>query len=230
VKLQILDDEEIRNFPINPFDLTKVWPHELAPLIEVGKLTLNSNVDNYFAETEQVAFSPGNFVPGIGASPDKMLQARLLAYPDAQRYRVGTNYNQLAVNAPRCPVNHYQRDGAMAGRVETQPGTTAPNAEVNFYPNDQSEAPQPQPELAPPPLPLADDAWVGAHSQDDEDYFEQAGNLYRIMDDGQKTRLTGVIASGLSQAQSSVQTRMLAYLHRADPDYAERVKRAMAGQ
>ncbi len=115
VKLQIMTETEAKNYHINPFDLTKIWPHQDFPLIDIGQLELNRNVDNYFAETEQSAFAPSNLVPGIGASPDKMLQARLIAYQDAHRYRIGANGNQLPVNAPRCPVNHYQRDGVLAG-------------------------------------------------------------------------------------------------------------------
>jgi len=111
----LLSPSGAQHYAINPFDLTKVWPHADFPLIEVGQLELNRNVENYFAETEQAASAPGNLVPGIGTSPDKMLQGRLLAYQDAHRYRVGVNVNQLPVNAARCPVNHYQRDGAMAG-------------------------------------------------------------------------------------------------------------------
>ena len=121
-------------FPINPFDLTKVWPHQLAPLQDIGRLTLNRNVENYFAETEQASFAPSNLVPGICASPDKMLQAGLLAYQDAQRYRVGVNHNHLPVNAPRCPMHHYQHDGTMAGmNAPTATGYSHGN-EVNFSP------------------------------------------------------------------------------------------------
>jgi len=218
VKLQILTEEAAKSFPHNPFDLTKVWPHELAPLREIGRLTLNRNVGNYFAETEQAAFAPGNLVPGICASPDKMLQARLLAYPDAQRYRVGVNHNQLPVNAPRCPVHHYQRDGAMAGQsVGNQGGS------VNFYPNDRSDEPQPEAAYEAPPLPLLEDAWVRPHSQDEEDYYEQAGSLFRIMSDDQQARLAATIAGGLSTAEASVRERMLGYLGKADPEYARRV-------
>ena len=221
VKLQILTEKEARTFAVNPFDLTKVWPHDLAPLIEVGQLTLNQNVDNYFAETEQAAFAPSNLVPGISASPDKMLQARLLAYQDAQRYRVGVNHNQLPVNAPRCPVHHYQRDGAMAGMAGNQ------GAGVNFYPNDRVDEPAVDASLASPPLPLLEDAWVAAHSQDDEDYFEQAGNLYRIFSDEEKSRLAVTIAGGLSQASKTVQHRVLVFLGRADAGYEQRVHDAM---
>lgn len=222
VKVQILSEEEARNFPINPFDLTKVWPHELAPLIEIGQLELNRNVENYFAETEQSTFAPSNFVPGIGPSPDKMLQGRLMAYQDAHRYRVGVNHNQIPVNAPRCPVRHYQRDGAMAGTSSTNQGS-----EHNFYPNDQEKLPKPDTTLGAPPLPLLEDAWVGAFSQDDEDYFEQAGDLYRLFDDGQRQRVAERIAGGLAQAEQSVQERMLGYLGKADPDYANRVRDAI---
>lgn len=221
VKLQILTEETARNFPVNPFDLTKVWPHELAPLQVVGKLTLNRNVENYFAETEQAAFAPSNLVPGICPSPDKMLQARLLAYQDAQRYRVGVNHNQLPVNAPRCPVRHYQRDGAMAGLNSNQ------DSSVNFYPNADGRAPAPFAEFASPPLPLLEDAWVMPYSQDEEDYFGQAGDLFRILPGDEKLRLAVTIAGGLSQAEGSVQKRMLEFIGKADSEYAAMVREAM---
>ncbi len=227
VKLQILTEEEAKSFPVNPFDLTKVWPHDLAPLRDVGQLVLNRNVENYFAETEQSAFAPSNFVPGIGPSPDKMLQARLLAYQDAHRYRVGVNCNQIPVNAPRCPVHHYQRDGAMAGMPAAGGGGNNQGAGVNFYPNDQEEEPRPNSDYSPPPLPLLEEAWVQPYSQDDEDYYAQAGNLYRIMSETQKTQLTTTIAAGLSQASRSAQERVLSYLYKADSDYANRVQQAI---
>jgi len=222
VQLQILTEEAARSFPLNPFDLTKVWPYALAPLRDIGTLKLNRNVDNYFAETEQAAFAPSNLVPGISASPDKMLQARLVAYQDAQRYRVGVNHNQIQVNAPRCPVHHNQRDGAMAVGGSNQ------GSGINFYPNDREDEPRPNAEYAPPPLPLLEEAWVQAHSQDHEDYFEQAGNLYRVMDEQQQAQLAATIAGGLSQAERSVQERMLGYLDRADADYGRRVRAAIA--
>ena len=218
VKVQILSEEAARSFPVNPFDLTKVWPHNLAPLIEIGKLTLNRNVDNYFAETEQAAFAPSNLVPGVTASPDKMLQARLLAYQDAHRYRVGVNHNQLPVNAPRCPVHHYQSDGSSTG---------IQNGDVNFYPNDQEDLPRPDASLQAPPLPLLEDAWVGVFSQDDEDYFSQAGDLFRLMNAEQQRQLFDNIGGGLAQATPSAQERMLNFLNRADPNYAQGVLEAM---
>jgi catalase len=223
VKVQIMTEDEARNFPVNPFDLTKVWPYQLAPLIEVGRFELNRNVENYFAETEQAAFAPSNFVPGIGASPDKMLQARLLAYQDAHRYRVGVNHHQIPVNSPRCPVNHYQRDGAMAGCPVTGSMKT-PGGDVNFYPNDRENLPAPDSKYGEPPMPVEEDAWIGCHNQDEEDYYSQAGDLYRVMSEQQKEALTSTIAGGLSQAEVSVQERMLGYMARADEDYARRVK------
>lgn len=223
VNLQIMTDAQSQEYHINPFDLTKVWPHKDFPLIPIGTLELNRNVENYFAETEQAAFAPSNMVPGTGASPDKMLQARLLAYQDAHRYRVGANANQLPVNAPRCPVNHYQRDGFMAGCPVH--GGQIQNSGANFYPNDRAEQgdPAPAPEFREPPLHLSLGA-VTTYDQSDEDYYTQAGDLFRLMNEDQKQQLTGNIASGLQFASASIQERMLGYLHKADPDYATRVK------
>ena len=230
VKLQIMTAEQAKNYAINPFDLTKVWPHADFPLIEIGQMELNKNVTNYFAETEQSAFSPGNLIPGVGASPDKMLQARLLAYADAHRYRVGVNVNQLPVNAPRCPVHHYQRDGAMAGMPPASGSHNNQGGGVNYYPNDRTAegAPAPVPEMAEPPMLIEGEAWLKAHDTQDEDNFSQAGKLYRIMSEDQKNQLAGNIAGGLVHATQSVQERMLEQFRSADPDYAERVKKAMS--
>ncbi|HLA74474.1 MAG TPA: catalase [Gammaproteobacteria bacterium] len=232
VKLQIMTVDQAKTYRINPFDLTKIWPHADFPLIEVGQLELNKNVSNYFAETEQAAFSPGNLVPGISASPDKMLQARLIAYADAHRYRVGVNVNQLPVNAPRCPVHHYQRDGAMAGMPAAFGTDNNQGSGVNFYPNDRTAAgaPAPVPEVAEPPMPVLGEAWVKAYDTQDEDNFTQAGNLYRIMSEDQKNQLAQNIAAGLVHATESAQQRMLAQFAAADPDYARRVGNAMTAQ
>ena len=223
VKVQFMSADEARASSFNPFDLTKVWPHADYPLVEVGKLTLDRNVNNYFAETEQVAFSPSNVVPGIGVSPDRMLQARLLAYPDAQRYRLGANHQEIPVNKPRCPVHHYQRDGHFAGV-----GREADDS-VNFYPNDRAAggAPVPSPELAEPPLPAESDAAVSWYDNGDEDNFSQAGGLFRIMSDDQKRQLCGNIAGALVHASASAQERMLAQFEQADSAYAAGVRDAM---
>jgi catalase len=230
VKIQIMTEEAAKTYRINPFDLTKVWPHKDCPLIEIGRMELNRNVTNYFAETEQSAFSPGNLVPGIGASPDKMLQARLIAYADAQRYRVGVNVNQLPVNAPRCPVHHYQRDGAMAGMPPAFGSDNNQGSGANFYPNDRitKGAPAPVPEVVEPPMPILGDAWIKVYDTQDEDNFSQAGILFRLISDDQKNQLARNIAGGLSQASANVQERMLAQFAAADSDYAARVKNALA--
>jgi len=229
-KVQIMTEEQAREYHINPFDLTKVWPHGDFPLIEVGQLELNRNVENYFAETEQACFAPSNLVPGIGVSPDKMLQGRLLAYQDAHRYRVGTNANQLPVNAAKCPVHHYQRDGAMAG-CPVQGHSAIQGSEVNFYPNDRinAGAPVPEPAVAEPPMPVEEQAWIKRHGlAEDEDHYSQAGDLYRLMSEGERSRLVATIAEGLVQADESIQQRMLEQFARADAAYADGIKAAMA--
>jgi len=229
VKLQIMTEKEANNYKLNPFDLTKVWPHKDFPLIEIGQLELNRNVENYFAETEQATFAPSNLVPGIGASPDKMLQARLLAYQDAHRYRVGANANQIPVNSPRCPVNHNQRDGSFAGICPAYGETNNQGRGVNFYPNDQTDkgAASPNSALAAPPMPVLNEAWIGHHDQSDEDYFSQAGDLYRLMDESQKQQLVDNIVGGLVQATLSVQERMINQFLNADSDYGYRIKEAL---
>lgn len=230
VKVQIMTEAEAQNYAINPFDLTKVWPYADFPEREVGQLELNRNVDNYFAETEQAAFAPSNLVPGIGASPDKMLQARLLAYQDAHRYRLGANANQLPVNAPKCPVHHYQRDGAMAGMCPMHINNAIQGSGRNFYPNDllEKNVPAPVAELSAPPIPILEDAWIKAYDQGEEDYFTQAGNLFRLMSDQQQQLLADNIARGLIYASKSAQARMLAQFRQADPNYARRVSESMA--
>ena len=224
VCVQIMTEDQAKTYHVNPFDLTKVWSHKDFPLIEVGEMELNRNVDNYFAEVEQAALAPSNLVPGIGASPDKMLQGRLLAYQDAHRYRLGVNHGQLPVNAPRCPVNHYQRDGLMAGMPNSN-GSNNQHGGVHFYPNDRTEqgAPAPQPEVAEPPMPILGEAWVKAYDTQSEDNFTQAGDLFRLMSDDQKNQLANNIAGGLRQANKSIQERMLAQFGQADPDYKARV-------
>jgi catalase len=130
VCIQIMPEAEAETYHINPFDLTKVWPHGDYPLIEVGEMILDRNPDNYFAEVEQAAFEPRNVVPGMGYSPDKMLQGRLISYPDAHRYRLGVNYDALPINKPQCPYHTYHRDGAM--RFDGN-GGSAPNYEPNSF-------------------------------------------------------------------------------------------------
>ncbi len=227
-KVQIMTEQQARDYEINPFDLTKIWPHSDFPLIEVGQLELNRNVQNYFAETEQAAFAPSNLIPGIGASPDKMLQGRLLAYQDAHRYRIGVNSNQVTVNAAKCPVNHYQRDGAMAGLCPAG-GNHHQSSGANYYPNDGINAGHPVPDVsvAEPPMPVEADAWIDRYDTGNDDHYTQAGNLFRLMSEDQKKQLAANIAGGLAQANESIQQRMLAQFEQADPDYAARVRAAL---
>lgn len=227
VKIQVMTEEQAKTYHINPFDLTKVWPHTDFPLQEIGKLELNRNVDNYFAETEQVAFSPSNVVPGTGVSPDKVLQGRLFAYADAHRYRVGANHQQIPVNKPKCPVHHYQRDGQMAGASGCPFTGHIQGSQVNFYPNDRADAPVPKPEVAEPPMPLEAEAWVKAYDTTDEDNYSQAGDLFRLMSEDQKQQLIGNIAGGLSQATESVQKRMIEHFTLCDEDYGRRIQAAL---
>ncbi|MER5973229.1 catalase [Streptomyces sp. NPDC002055] len=220
--VQVMPAAEAADYRFNPFDLTKVWPHADVPLRRVGRLVLNRNPENVFAEVEQAAFSPNNFVPGIGPSPDKMLQGRLFAYADAHRYRLGVNHTQLAVNAPRATTAHtYGRDGLMA--VDTG-GRFAKNYEPNSYggPVETGQA-------LSAPLPVSGHTGTHAapaHTKDDD--FFQAGELYRLMSEEERERLVATIAGGLSQVtREDVIERNLAHFHAADPDYGKRVEAAV---
>jgi catalase len=161
VSVQIMPETEAEDYHINPFDLTKVWSHADYPLIEVGELELNRNPENYFAEIEQASFAPANVVPGISFSPDKMLQARILSYTDAQRYRLGVNYESLPVNRPKCPVHHYHRDGSM--RFDAN-GGTAPNYEPNSF-----GGPKEDPRYGEPPPKISGDAARYDHRAGNDD-------------------------------------------------------------
>ncbi len=215
-KIQVMTQEQAEKFRWNPFDLTKVWPHSEFPLIDVGTLELNRNPENYHADIEQSSFSPSALVDGIGTSPDKMLQARLMSYADAHRYRVGNNYQQLPVNRPKCPVMNYQRDGVMA---------TAENygGKPNYWPNTHEEAPKPDAKFKDPAWNLGEVIVDRYDSTVDHDDFTQAGNLYRLFDDAHKDRLTTRIAGVLGQARKEVQMLQICHFSRADKDYGRRV-------
>lgn len=218
-KIQVMTQAQADAFEWNPFDLTKVWPHADFPLIEVGTLELNRNPENYFAEVEQASFSPSALVNGIGTSPDKMLQARLMSYADAHRYRVGTNYNQIPVNQPKCPVNHYQRDGVMSVGLG--------GASTNYHPNSRDGSPDVDPQYLEPAWNLGEAIVDKYDSTVDHDDYTQAGNLYRLFSDEQKDRLANAIAAPLSEARHEVQIRQLGHFHKADPDYGKRVANAL---
>jgi len=210
VCVQIMTEAEAELTPYDPFDLTKVWPHADFPLIEVGVLELNRNPDNYFAEVEQASFSPSNIVPGIGFSPDKVLQGRLFAYADAHRYRVGTHYEALPVNRPKAPVAHYHMDGAM--RFDA-PGRTDAYYEPNSF-----GGPKEDPSVAEPPLRIASDADRFNHRTGYDDYT-QPGNLFRLMSPEQQALLMDNIAGAMAPVPEAIQRRQVEHFRRADPAY-----------
>ncbi len=214
--VQIMPELDADKMPYNPFDLTKVWSHKDYPLIEVGDFgTLNKNPKNYFAEVEQAAFSPANLVPGIGASPDKMLQARLFAYPDAQRYRIGANYQQLPVNKPQCPVMHYQRDGAM--RFDG-------NGEYDNYEPNGFDGPVQDPSVAEPPLAIH--GYADRHNQHaGNDDFSQAGDLYRLFSDSQKDHLAQNLANAFGGVSKEIIEANLKHFDACDKDYGARIRK-----
>ena len=219
VCIQVMSEEQAASRAENPFDVTKVWSQKEFPLIEIGELELNRNPLNYFAEVEQATFGPSNMVPGVGLSPDRMLQGRVFAYADAHRYRVGTNHQQLPVNAPRSPVNTYQRDGAMAFGSN---GGAAPNYEPNSY----GDAPKQSPRHAEPALPLSGVADRHDH-REDGDYYSQAGALFRLMSAEQKVLLISNIAWSLSSVSQDVVERQLQHFIKVDRAYGEGIAQAL---
>ncbi len=212
VKVQLMSEAEAEKTSYNPFDLTKVWPHAEFPLIEVGTMELNRNPENYFAEVEQAAFTPANVVPGISHSPDKMLQMRILSYGDAQRYRVGANHQALPVNAPKCPVHNYQRDGSM--RFDGNNGGA-----VNYEPNRQN-GPVEDPSMNEPPLAIGEVADRYDH-RDGNDDFTQAGNLFRLMSSEEQGRLMDTIAGAMQGVPDEIVKRQIGYFRQADEAYGD---------
>lgn len=218
VCVQVMPEQDAENYAINPFDLTKVWPHNDYPLIEAGVMELNRNPLNYFAEVEQSAFAPTNIVPGMGFSPDKMLQGRIFAYPDAHRYRIGTNYEALPVNAPQCPYANYHRDGAM--RFDGNAGS-APNYEPNSFGGPQADSRYNE-------RAHGFTGTMGRYDHRvDDDYYSQAGALYRLMSPAQQAELVGNIAGSLKHAPRDIQQRMLCHFFRADPAYGAGIARGV---
>jgi catalase len=200
------------------FDLTKVWPQGEFPRMKVGILELNRNPDNYHADVEQAALSPANIVPGLGYSPDKMLQARLFAYHDAQLYRIGANHQHLPVNRPRCPFHNQQRDGAMA----IDNGGAAAN-----YDPVRSGMP------AAGGFGHGDAGWQleGTAGRYDtratDDHFTQAGNLFRLLSAEEQRDLIENIAGALGQADAATQDRQIGHFLKADPAYGQGVADAI---
>ncbi len=221
VKIQLMTEEQADNAKTNPFDLTKVWPQGEYPLMDVGVLELNRNPDNYFADVEQAAFNPMNIIDGIGFSPDKMLQGRLFAYADAQRYRLGVNHHEIPVNKPRCPYHAYHRDGQM--RTDGNYGST-----LNYEPNSYGEW-QDNPDSKEPPLPLKGpmEAYNFNEREYDSDYFTQPGNLFRLMNSEQKQALFGNTARAMGDSELFIKQRHVRNCYAADPAYGMGVAEAL---
>ncbi len=219
MSIQVIPEKDAAKFPFNPFDLTKVWPKGEYPLHEVGVLELNRNPENYFQDVEQAAFNPANIVPGLGFSPDKMLQGRLFSYGDAQRYRLGVNHHQIPVNAPRCPYHAYHRDGQM--RVDGNYGST-----LGYEPNSYGEWKE-QPEFAEPSLALEGAADHWNFRADDDDYYSQPGILFRMMKPEQKEALFGNTARAMGDAPKEIKVRHIGNCMKADPEYGKGVAKAL---
>lgn len=219
--IQVMPEEEAGNQAYNPFDLTKVWPHKDYPLIEVGELEMHTVPENYFQMIENAAYSPSNMVPGIGFSPDKMLQARIFSYADAHRYRLGTHYEALPANAPKnAKVNHYHKDGAM--RFFTN---DFDNPDAYYEPNQHS-GPQAQVENPEPPLRIDGDADRYNQEEADIDYVQPRA-LYEMFSDEQKARLYKNYAAAIGPCSDGVKERWYAVLEKVHPNYAAGVKKAV---
>jgi catalase len=220
LEMQILTPEQAKDFRWDIFDITKVWPHAEVPPVKIGKMVLNRNAANYFAEVEQSAFCPGNVVPGIAVSPDKMLQARVFSYHDTHIHRLGPNYHLIPVNAPKhAPETSYQRDGFM--RVDGNGGGSP-----NYWPNSFN-GPAPDPGAGEPSFELSGRAGRHRFSHPNDD-FVQAGTLYsKVMTDTDRDHLIDNIVSHLGKAQKRIQMRQAAVFFKADPDYGRRVAKGL---
>jgi len=225
--VQVMPYEDAKTYRFNPFDLTKVWPHADYPLIKVGTMELNKNPENYFAQIEQATFAPSNFVPGIAASPDKMLQARIFSYADAHRYRVGTNHAQIPVNAPKNQVNNYSQDGA--GRFHFN----APSVPV-YAPNSVGGPAAVEPAVAGGGWENDGELTLSAHSLHAEDGdFGQAGTLYReVFNDGEKARLLETVTGAVSGVKNAdIKERAIAYWTNVDTEFGAKLRANLgAGQ
>lgn len=217
--VQVMPEAEAGDYRFHPFDLTKIWSKKDYPLQEVGYVELNRNPDNYFQDVEQAAFTPANVVPGISFSPDRMLQGRLFSYGDAQRYRLGVNHHQIPVNAPRCPVHSYHRDGAM--RVDGNQGSR-----LHYEPNSYGEW-QEQPDFSEPPLALTGNADHYDFRADDADYFTQPGDLFRLMSADEQQRVFDNTARAMQGVERAIQVRHIGHCYKADPAYGEGVAAAL---
>jgi catalase len=216
--VQIMPLEDANTYRFDPFDVTKVWSQKDYPLIEVGRMVLNKNPENYFAEVEQATFSPGTLVPGIDVSPDKMLQGRLFAYHDAHRYRVGANHQALPINRPRNEVNNYQRDGQM--RFDHNGGSAV------YYEPNSFEGPKEASGNRQAAYPV--EGVAESVSYDHHDHFTQAGDLYRLLSEEEKERLVSTIIGAMEPVKNNeIKLRQISHFYKADPDYGLRIAKGL---
>lgn len=220
LKIQIMPEADAEKTAYNPFDVTKVWPHSDYPLIDVGVLELNQNPNNYWQYIENAAYSPSNVVPGIGFSPDKMLQARLFSYADAHRYRLGTHYEALPANMPKSEVNHYHKDGSMRFFDN---GNQNPDA---YYEPNSFDGPKEDASYAEPPMKISGDI-ARYEDQDELGDFKQVGDLFRMFDATQQQRLFNNIAEAMQGVPLEIVERQLALFDQADPAYGNGVRKAL---
>lgn len=218
-KIQIMSENEAKTCGFNPFDLTKTWSQKAYPLIDVGYFELNKNPQNYFNEIEQAAFSPSNIVPGVGISPDRMLQARTFSYPDAQRYRIGSNYAQLPVNRTISEVNTYAAAGNMNfGAINGVKG------EIYYEPNSKGGAVQ-NPAFLEPDLEISGVA--NRFDFDDFDYYSQPKALFDLMNETQKTALCENIAASMDGVSQTTMQRAFSHFEKISPELLSGVKKAL---
>ncbi len=215
LKIQVMTEEQAKNSPVNPFDLTKVWPHADYPLIDVGVMELNEVPDNYFRDVEQSAFAPAHVVDGISYSPDKMLQGRILSYPDAHRYRLGVNYEHLPVN--RCPymVNNYQRDGQMQMGDN---GGSNPNYAPNSFDNIVADESYKEPAQT---LDSITADWYDRNAPGEDDHYSQPGLFYnKVLNDTEKEHLVNNVVGAMkgieTEKRDEIINRQLCHFFRAD--------------
>lgn len=212
--VQIMPLEDADTYRFDPFDVTKVWSQKDYPLIELGRMELNRNPENYFAEVEQATFSPGTFVPGIEASPDKMLQGRIFSYGDAHRYRVGANHNQLPINRPKVEVSNHQRDGFMA--ADGNGGRSV------YYEPNSFGGPNEVPEAKLTPFEVTGQAAQVAYNSDD--HYTQAGDLYRLLSQEERARLVANIVGAMEPVElEEIKLRQIGHFYKADPEYGTRI-------
>lgn len=212
--VQIMPIEDAKTYRFDPFDVTKVWSQKDYPLIEVGRMVLDRNPENYFAEVEQVTFSPGSFVPGIEASPDKLLQGRLFAYGDAHRHRVGPNHNSLPINRPKVEVKNYQRDGGMA--LGNNGGSDA------YYEPNSLGGPKESPQHKTSPFEVS--GLADSVSYNSDDHYTQPGDLYRLMSEDERTRLVQNIVGAMTPVESKeIKLRQIVHFYKADPELGQRI-------